>query len=120
MNAPAVYYEGKLHKPFPTTQTCPTLSSLVLETFHVPEQTKALTPVLRQGEQTPHKLKPYKLSRADLRMHLREGLGRAPTIIFSLTSRVTQSFWVQYSWITPKNALKLLKSYAMSPVVSEE
>lgn len=73
-----------------------------------------------QTRQTPHKLKPYKLARADLQMHLREGLGRAPTVIFSLMSRATPSFWVQYSWITPKNALKLLKSYAMSPVVSEE
>lgn len=57
-------------------------------------QTHSLAPPA-QTSQTPHKLKQYRFSRADLLMHLKEGLGRTPTIIFSLTSRVTQSFdWV--------------------------
>lgn len=111
---------AQLHKPFPTTQTCPTLFVMLSAWNISPSCVDQGPDPSAQTRQTPHKLKLYKLWCADLRTHLREGLGRAPTVIFSLTSRATQSFWVQYSWITPKNALKLLRSYAMSPVVSEE
>lgn len=67
----------KLHKPSQPTN--------MPHSVHHPQCFKHFTFLCRprpdpsaQTRQTPHKLKPYKLGCADLRMHLREGLGRAP------------------------------------------
>lgn len=88
---------AKLHKPFPTIQACPTLFVIFSAWSISPSCADQGPDPSAQTRQTPHKLKLYKLWCANLQMHLREGLGRAPTVIFSLMSRATQSFWAQYS-----------------------